>query len=235
MKRYLLLLLLLPFTIRIAAQVGEYRNVWAVGVNGGYALDKITFNPTIKLTWHQGISGGVTVRYTSERYLGLICALQCELNYTMMGWKEVIETSTDTYQRNIGYVQLPILAHLGLGKEYGGVKGFLILGPQLGFAMNDKAIKGGEWNEPIHRPNNITQQYELDIERKFDYGITGGAGIEVSTRNGHHFILDARYYFGLSDIFHNSKKDTFGRSAHSAIIAKASYLLDVNRKKSKKK
>ena len=67
----------------------------------------------------------------------------------------------------------------------------------------------------------------MKVQRKFEYGLTGGLGLDVSTRSGHHFLLEGRYYYALSDIFKNSKKDPFGRSANGAIIAKASYLFDV--------
>ncbi|MCI7082988.1 MAG: PorT family protein, partial [Paraprevotella sp.] len=43
----------------------------------------------------------------------------------------------------------------------------------------------------------------------------------------HHFLLEGRYYYALSDIFKNSKKDPFGRSANGAILIKASYLFDI--------
>lgn len=55
------------------------------------------------------------------------------------------------------------------------------------------------------RPNGMYAQYEMPLKHKFDYGITAGAGIELNTRVG-HFMLDGRYYYGLSDLYGNSKK-----------------------------
>jgi hypothetical protein len=72
----------------------------------------------------------------------------------------------------------------------------------------------------------------ISIENKFDYGITAGLGCEFHTKLG-HFMIDGRYYFGLSDVFNNGKKDLFARSAHGTIIAKVTYLFDVNNRKSK--
>lgn len=210
------------------AQIGEMRNDFSIGFNGGYVLDKISFDPTIKQGFKPGMTLGFTTRYVCERYYGMMCALQAEVNYTQMGWKEVIETSTDTYERTINYVQVPLLAHLGFGREARGVQGYLVLGPQIGFLIGDNAKKGGEWTEKSLslRPNHVVDQYSLDIEKKFDYGITGGLGIEVSSKIG-HFKAEGRYYYGLADIFNNGKKDTFGRSAHGAIIAKVTYLFDL--------
>lgn len=229
MKRLIITLSLLAAWTASQAQVGEPRQDLAVGVSGGYVLNKVSFNPTIKQDFHTGTTFGVTLRYTCEKYFAALCAVQAEVNYTGMGWKEKIETSSDTYERRINYIQVPLLANLGFGRERGGAKGFLILGPQIGFALNEKEKKGGEWSEETlkKRPNQVTQQYDLKVQRKFEYGLTGGLGLDVSTRSGHHFLLEGRYYYALSDIFKNSKKDPFGRSANGAIIAKASYLFDV--------
>lgn len=215
------------------AQVGEIYNDFAIGVNGGYILDKMTFNPTIKQSFHGGTTFGVTARYTCEKYFASYCALQAEVNYAQMGWKELIETSTDTYQRTINYMQVPLLARLGWGKYQRGVMGYIILGPQVGFYLNDKDKRGTSdgtegWtdNTLFHRPNHVTAQYDLPIKNSFEYGITGGAGLEVNTSAG-HFLLEGRYYYGLADIFGNGKKDKFGKSSHGAIIAKISYLFDI--------
>ena len=71
----------------------------------------------------------------------------------------------------------------------------------------------------------------MAIEKKFQYGITGGAGVEFSHPKVGHFALEGRYYFGLSDIFNNGKKDIFGRSANSTITVKLSYFIDVKKTK----
>lgn len=221
------------------AQVGEVLNDLAVGVNGGYALDQMTFNPTIKQGWHGGMTFGITMRYTCEKYFSSFCALQVEANYAQLGWKELIETSTDTYQRTINYIQVPFLARMGWGKPYKGFMGYFVAGPQLGLYLNDSEKRGTSdgsegWTTQtlFNRPNHITQQYDLPIQNKFDYGITGGLGAELNTTIG-HFLVEGRYYFALSDIFGNSKKDKFGRSSHGVIFAKASYLFDITKSKKK--
>lgn len=226
MKRHILFLLLAAAALTTRAQVGEARRDLAVGVSGGYVLNKVSFNPTIKQDYHEGKTFGLTLRYTCEKYFAALCALQIEANYTQLGWKEKIETSTNTYQRTVNYLQIPLLANLGFGRERGGAKGFLAIGPQVAFALNESERRGGgTWD--LVRPNNVVQQYDLKVQRKFEYGLTGGLGLDVSTRSGHHFLLEGRYYYALSDIFKNSKKDPFGRSANGAIVARLSYLFDV--------
>ena len=233
MKRLAVILSALILSLTLCAQVGEARNDLAVGVTGGAVLNRVSFNPTIKQSWMTGMTGGFLVRYTCEKYLSALCALQAEVLYSQMGWRELIEVSEDTYSRRMDYVQIPFLASLGFGRERGGVKGFLALGPQIGFVLGESEKRGGAWTEPLVRPNNVTMQYGKAVERKFEYGLTGGLGMEVSTRSGHRFLLEGRYFFALSDIFRNSKKDPFGRSANGAIMARLSYLFDVIKTKDK--
>ena len=44
-----------------------------------------------------------------------------------------------------------------------------------------------------------------------------------------NFIIEGRYFFGLSDMFGNSKADPFGRSANTTITGKISYLIDITK------
>ncbi len=232
MKRILISLALLFACLAAWAQVGEYRSDLAVGVNGGYLLNKVSFNPTVKQDFYTGFTGGVTLRYTSERYYGLLCALQAEVNYARLGWKERIETSEDTYERTLNYVQVPLLARLAFGREHRGVCGFLVLGPQVGYMIGETDKRGGPWSDETLalRPNGVVAQYSLNVQKKFEYGLTGGLGLEVNTGIG-HFLLEGRYYYALGDIFNNAKGDAFGRSANGTIIAKLSYLIDVKKTK----
>jgi len=215
------------------AQVGEPRTDLAVGVSGGFVMNRVSFKPSVKQTFKNGMTFGLTARYTCEKYFSLLCAFQGEINYSQAGWKEKPadeEKNTGTpYQRTVHYIQMPLLAHLGYGRERGGVKGFLAIGPQLGFCIGECA-KGDEASGYV--PQMLVggrSQHELEVQRKFEYGIAGGLGIDISTRKGHHFIVEGRYFYALSDIFSNTKKDPFGRSANGTIYAKVSYLFDIKK------
>lgn len=208
----------------------------AVGFTGGVMMNTIGFDPTIKQNQHIGPTFGVVARYTSERYFKAYCALQVELNYSVLGWRENILNSNseplpDTYERNIHYIQLPMLARLAWGKERRGAMGYFLAGPQIGYCLSEKSKQSAftlnEEGNP-DRPNGLYSQYAMSIDRKFDYGITAGAGLELNTSLG-HFLIEGRYYYGLSDIFNNSKKDVFGRSNNSTIVAKVTYLFDLKK------
>ncbi|MBQ8889138.1 MAG: PorT family protein [Bacteroidaceae bacterium] len=210
------------------AQLGEVRNNLAVGINGGLNMSKVDFSPSIKQNSLNGMSFGVTARYISEKYFKMLCGIQVELNYSQRGWDEKIEDgSNNTYSRTMNYLEIPLLAHLAFGKDATdrGVRFFLNLGPQFGLFLSEKEEMSDNWDVSA-RPNGVTQQYGKMVENKFDYGIVGGGGLEVSTGIG-HFLLEGRYYYGLSDFYKSTKKDEFGRSGHSYIGVRLTYLFDI--------
>jgi hypothetical protein len=65
-------------------------------------------------------------------------------------------------------------------------------------------------------------------DKKFDYGITGGMGVELRTGAG-NFLIEGRYYYGLADFYNTTKKDYFSRAANTTIYAKITYLFDLSR------
>lgn len=244
MKRLLSFILLTFVFIHSDAQIGEHRNIFSVGVNGGYALNKVTFQPTVTQDMHEGITGGISFRYTCEKYFSTLCAIQAEVNYAQLGWKESILTISDTkvinpetgmaeeYKRSQNYIQIPVFAHLSWGKEKNGINGFINLGPQLGFLISETTHKN--YNTPYitsptndGRVNSITAQENMPAENKFDYGIAVGAGIELHVKSIGRFDLEGRYYYGLGNIYGDSKRDYFGVSNHTTIFIKLSYLYDL--------
>ena len=232
MKRLLSILAFITVCLGASAQVGELRNNVAIGVNGGYNLSSVDFSPTIKQGLQPGYTGGFTLRYTTEKYFSLICAAQLEVNFAQRGWNEFIDDgSNNAYSRTTNYIEIPFFAHIGWGKEDRGMQFFVNAGPQIGLFLNDNEYYGFTeeypWN-PNKRPNNIIQQYGKQVENTLEYGIAGGLGMELKTAIG-NFILEGRYFFGLSDMFGNAKADPFGRSANTTITAKVSYLIDITK------
>ena len=247
MRRLLILFTFLP--LLSFAQVGEYRSEFAVGVNGGYMFSNVGFQPSVPQKMLGGFTGGITLRYTCEKYFKSVCAIVAEVNIAQTGWKEKIldlknepvyyeddPSNALHYERHATYLQIPLMARLGWGRERKGVQGFIQIGPQIGIFMNESTstnyIKGKA--TVTERASNIVAQDSMAIEKKFDYGITGGAGIEFSIPKVGHFLLEGRYYYGLGNLYGNSKSDYFGKSNYGQIVIKATYLFDIFRTKNDK-
>ena len=258
----LYLFTLLP--LNASAQVREYRTDFAVGFNGGYSLSSIAFVPKVPQGQLGGMTAGFSARYTCEKYFKSICAVVGEVNLTQMGWKEDIldfndqpvvlhtdETQTLEYSRKMKYVQIPILARLGWGRERKGLQAFFQIGPQIGFFLSEKTetnfdVRQSDFNPGTRykphssykyqssRVSDVVAQDTMAVENTFDYGIAAGAGLEFSHRKLGHFLVEGRYYFGLGNIYGSSKRDYFARSNFGNIVIKFTYLFDIIRTKDSK-
>ena len=233
-------LLLTGFTLPATAQIGEARNNFSVGINGGVNLDSASLTPPIKQNSLMGITGGLTARYISEKYFAMICGAQVELNVSQRGWDQLFETvsldangyevtskdPTKTYTRKMTYVDIPFLAHLAFGRDR-GLQFFVHAGPQIGFLISEsETIDGIDMN---NLSNTQKAVYGVKIQNKFDYGIAGGGGVELRTKKAGSFIVEGRYYFALSDFYSTTKKDYFARAAHGTITIKLTYLFDLKK------
>jgi len=225
-KTFLLATLLLTGLVFPAtAQIGEPRSNFSVGVNGGVNLNSASFTPTIKQNSLMGITGGLTARYISEKYFSMICGAQIELNFSQHGWDEFYQDYPELqYTRKMNYIEIPFLAHLAFGKDR-GLQFFVHAGPQIGFFLGDSYTISGDWD---NYTGITVEQHDKAVDNKFDYGITGGAGVELRTKAG-NFLVEGRYYYALSDFYSSTKKDYFSRSAHGVITAKITYLFDLRK------
>ena len=218
-------LLVCACILPLHAQEGEQRHNFAVGVNGGINLNSVSFSPSVKQKNLMGINGGVTTRYISEKYFSMICGAQIELNFSQHGWDEFYQDYPELqYTRKMNYIEIPFLAHLAFGKDR-GLQFFVHAGPQIGFFLSDSYTIGGDWD---NYTGITVEQHDKAVDNKFDYGITGGAGVELRTKIG-HFLVEGRYYYALSDFYSSTKKDYFSRSAHGVITAKITYLFDLKK------
>lgn len=222
----LLGLFLLFFAASAILQAQQYKTFkpeFSLGVGAGPVFTSIDFVKAIPQNSSQGLSGGLSVRYISEKHLGLLA----ELNFTQRGWtedfSELPKNPDYAYSRTLSYVELPLMTHIYFGNK---VKFVVNLGPQVSYMLSDKAtmndaLTGYVSGLELDDPERI--QY-ADVDSKFDYGLLTGLGLEFDTGLG-NFILEGRYYFGLGDSFDNSrsKPGNFSRSAHRFFGAKLSY------------
>lgn len=243
--RYIVFVLLFSCATVASAQIGQHRNDFSIGVNGGYTLSNVGFTPKVTQSLLGGTTAGLSWRYVCEKYFSTICSIYGEVNYTQMGWKERILTTDnqpvinavsglpEQYSRTLNYLQVPVFAHLAWGKEHSGMQFFFQLGPQFGYLLSEKTTTNFNFKDrnTADRSNVVCAQDTMAVEKKFDYGIAAGAGVELSVRRVGHFLLEGRYYYGLGNIYGDSKRDYFSKSNNSSIVVKLTYLFDVVRTK----
>ena len=239
------IILFFAISLSAAAQIGQHRNDLAIGVNCGYAISNVGFTPKVTQSMHGGVIGGLSLRYTCEKYFSTICSIYSEINYAQIGWRErivnisnapVINAGTglaENYSRTLSYIQIPVFAHLAWGREYKGFQFFFLAGPQFGYLLNENTNANFDITHPnlTDRSNKEVSQYAMPVEHKIDYGITAGIGIEYTMPKVGHFLLDGRYYYGLGNIYGDSKRDYFAKSNLTNIVVKLTYLFDITKTK----
>ena len=249
MRRILIITILSLMAITVSAQIGQYRNDFAVGVNGGITMTKVNFMPKVPQDQLMGKTLGLTMRYTGEKYFNSICSIVGEVNLVETGWKERILDMEDQpvptlydnnvyeqYSRKLTYIQVPVFARLGWGRERRGVQFYFQAGPQVGFLKSEKTEMNFDINNFNYdtRSSKIYAQDTMAVEHDIDYGITAAAGLEFSYPNLGHLLLEGRYYYGLGNLYGNSKRDYFAISNFQGIVIKMTYLFDITRTKNSK-
>lgn len=220
-KRYCLFSILIFSFLLSYAQKKEFRPEWSVGVGFGPTFSSVDFQPRVNTSSKMQYHGGVAVRYISENHLGLIA----ELNYSQQGWDETWKENPSgfEYSRQLNYLELPIMTHIYFGDK---IRFIFNIGPKVGYLMSESEkisnsladyLSSGEASQ-----YTLTYQYYRKADKKVDYGLIAGMGLEFRTGLG-NFTLEGRYSFGLGDIYNSKRSDVFTRSANRVISAKLTY------------
>jgi len=193
------LVLIVLFAVSVSlgkAQTSDFQPYFSFGTAHGVSLSSINFYPAVVQKQLMGYYGGVAVNYISEKHWGL----QVELNYSQRGWKTQ-QTSGD-FQRRLNYFEMPVLTHFYLGNKF---RWMFNVGPKIGYMLSESSQNAVA--------SSTNPENTMPIANKFDYGICAGSGFEL-VMGATSYVLEARYSFGLSDIFPNTRTDTFGNSGN---------------------
>ena len=217
-----LTLIITAFFALLATAQTHYEGTIAVGGKAGASLSRVNFNPSVEQTMLPGMTAGVMFRYVEEKNFGLIA----ELNLTQRGWKENFEESDYRYSHRFSYLELPIMTHIFFGNQR--VKGFFNLGPELNVMLGNGINSNFSYEEAdgldyfIDDTRHI-EQMTMKVNNRFDYGICGGAGMEINLNPKHSLLLEGRFYYGLTDVFPNHKTDIFSSSNSMSITVTLGY------------
>jgi hypothetical protein len=193
---------------------------WAVGASGGVNFSSVGFSPKVQESMLTGYGGGLTLRWNTEKSLGL----QLELNFKQQGWKENFEDPEKPenagyhFQRRMNYVEIPFMTHIYFGG--GQTKIYVNLGPQIGLLLSEST----EENLNGAEPQKVNAQHTMLAEKKIEWGLGGGPGLEIRTGMG-YFLLEGRYYYALSDFYNTRHQDTFAKASTQLISVKLTYLM----------
>lgn len=130
-----------------------------VGILGGAGYYNVFFKPTFVRAPTGDISPvfGVSYRYESP----LNKSIEIELRYRKSGWQD-----SNFYVRNLGILELPILAHISFGKKK--TKAFFTLGETVTFIISEK--------EEILDPSSDSYFNDQPIDNKVGFALNLGVG-----------------------------------------------------------
>ena len=214
----LVFIVMTAFTMK--AQTHYQSNV-AIGLKGGMDFSEVFFNPHVKQTFEPGYTAGIMVRYIEENHFGLIG----ELNFAQRGWKENFEDDPFHFSRDLDYIDLCFLAHVFFGRRG---RFFFNAGPQVGYYLGEHIKANFDPYDIAHIPgfpviNRINQQMTEPINIKIDYGISAGLGGEFNINRRNSICVEARFYFGLANIFSTKRADYFNASNQMSLSATVGY------------
>lgn len=208
-------------TLLVTAQT-HYEGQIAVGGKAGATLSRVNFNPTVQQQMLPGMTTGVMFRYIEEKNFGLVA----ELNLTQRGWKEYLEESDYNYSHRFTYLELPVMTHIYFGNRR--VKGFFNLGPELNVMISDGISSNFAYQDAasldyFNQNTRHIEQLPMKVKNRLDYGICGGAGMELNLNAKQSLLLEGRFYYGLTDVFPNHKTDVFSSSNSMTVMVTLGY------------
>lgn len=212
--KVLLLLMVLSHASWVAAQERIPREIH-LGVVGGANISEYTFHPIISQHYTGSYTMGVAARYIEEQYFGL----QMELLLTERAFADDWEPNEDgwVFERKLLYVELPVMAHVyfNMGKRN---QVAIDLGPKLAWFVSDRTNSNlpDNYGQTLLTEHYQYVHHDLPIEKKFDYGLQFGLGYEFRINKLLSAQLTGRYYFGLGNLWPDSKADHFEQSSNSS-------------------
>lgn len=198
---------LMPVFVTMAQT--HYKPHVSVGAHGGVAMSRMSFSPEVPQAWSMGPNIGLHARYAEERIVGIVG----ELNFVQRGWKESFDENPElSYTRTLTYITLPIMTHIYFGSDR--FKFYFNLGPEFGFMIGNSISSNFDYSSPgnLIEPTRRYHQMSMAVKNHFDYGITAGFGMEFYVNPRNSVSVEARFYYGLGNIFPSSKADEFSAS-----------------------
>ena len=222
-SRHILILAVLLVGMVAQAQPRLRAPEFYLGVHGGVTASSMIFSPAvanmtpITNACVLGGNGGLVFRYAGHKY----CAFQVELNYVHRGWAEKNEAG-EHFERNLHYIDLPILMHLNFGSQT--CRWIFNLGPQIGYCIKDEGNKGV-------LVNGTGQTEYGEISHPFYWGLLVGTGISFPTARAGVYQIEARFDYSFGGIFGTSLTDHFSMASPIDLSVNFAWLWPVRKVK----
>jgi len=175
----LIALLSLTIPFHTNAQTAK---VWSIGPEAGFSVSRYGQDAGSN-DFKPGFVGGMFVTYSIINTFGVTTKF-------LFNQKGAGFPSQDMRQ-TLNYFEVPVIGRFFLNKE-GQVRPNIVFGPSFAFltGAKNKAENGSVENIESYKNTFNT----------FDFGLTGGMGVNIRIQNETYLVLDGRYTHGVSDI-----------------------------------
>jgi len=185
--------------LSIGAFAQESNRVWSAGPEIGAAFSNHGMDAD-ESDYKSGLVAGGFVTYSIlDRY-----AFTAKVLFNQKGSK-ISDDDVDTKER-LNYIEIPVLARVYFNRE-GTIRPNVFFGPSFGF------LTGAQWKIGDEDYENVEDididgvdlfegidSYK-DVYNTFDFGLALGLGLSFKVADEMYFIVDARYTYGLNDVY----------------------------------
>jgi len=167
------------------------------GVRGGLNLSNFFADEPDDTNLRPGFNIGIT---TKSSLLDEMLYLQAELGYSTKGAR--VEGDLGEASLNLGYIDVPVLLSLSFANTI-NLEGGVYAGYLVNTSISGESSNGISFSEEIDRDNF----------KKLDYGIVGGANIELSP-----ITIGVRYNNGLQNIMDEEVASILGSDVRNSVF-----------------
>lgn len=216
MKKLLLVVILaLGIIYEMAGQTNQFVPVSSLGIRQGANLSFVEFSPSVGEGFIYGYNGGLVYRYTNEE----LFAVQVELNFSQKGWIEDFDTISNSYNRKLSYIELPLMAQIYYGERK--LNYYVNLGTAFAYLISEKETM------EIGNALYVREYYNKSIENNFDYSVVVELGLRYDSKIG-AFNFGARYYYTITSLYKFDADNLYEISRNQVINLSLTYFIFSN-------
>lgn len=178
-----------------------------LGIRGGVGGGSIAIRPFQETKATFGVPEfGISILYKGKgKYVD---GLEANINYATSEYQWLAKAKSDSsYTRKINAVEIPIMWHARFDMDKERFSVFINLGPYVSYDISSSEHWAGD-NKAGSRWENRSRKYTYNtlVDNRIGYGIIGGGGISYLIGGRILLSVEARYRFGLSDVYRNPNK-----------------------------
>lgn len=209
---------LLLISGNLLAQTFKYK--WEFALEAGAGIRVLRIEPKYpSLENKEGVSftGGLALQYNVTNTLAVKLGAAFEIKGA-----DLERTDIQTKGKiNIDYISVPLLLKARFGKN---LKFFVNAGPYLGILMSSKTKLDAYSGNPEQEIDNDS------TNKKIDFGISGGIGLEIPFGKNGAFTIELRDNFGMTNISESLELNAPEIKTHTANVM-VGYVLKFGQKR----